>query len=111
MKSKKIGAGLLAFLMAATTAAASAQTAFAADLGTVTDNVPAITAASASVSVLTASGDLEAATWRRRMQNGALSPVQRAITSISSPQAAAIPSWTPCWCASIRIVSGQTLWV
>ncbi len=61
MKSKKIGAGLLAFLMAATTAAASAQTAFAADLGTVTDNVPAITAASASVSVLTASGDLEAA--------------------------------------------------
>lgn len=52
MKSKKIGAGLLAFLMAATTAAASAQTVFAADLGTVTDNVPAITAASASVSVL-----------------------------------------------------------
>ena len=61
MKSKKIGAGLLAFLMAATTAAAGAQSAFAADLGTVTDNVPVIAQASATVSVVAASGDLEAA--------------------------------------------------
>ena len=61
MKNKKIGTSILAFLLAAATAAAGAQPVLAADLGTVTDNVPAIVAASASVSVIDASGDLEAA--------------------------------------------------
>ena len=58
MKNKKIGTSILAFLLAAATAAAGAQPVLAADLGTVTDNVPAIVAASASVSVIDASGDL-----------------------------------------------------
>ena len=61
MKNKKIGTSILAFLLAAATAAAGAQPVLAADLGTVTDNVPAIVAASASVSVIDASGDLEVA--------------------------------------------------
>mgnify|MGYP000856321466 CR=1 FL=1 len=41
MKNKKIGTSILAFLLAAATAAAGAQPVLAADLGTVTDNVPA----------------------------------------------------------------------
>ena len=100
MKNKKIGTSILAFLLAAATAAAGAQPVLAADLGTVTDNVPAIVAASASVSVIDASGDLEAAyaEW------GAVS-MRPATTCISSRQAAATRSWIPCWYASIRIAS------
>ena len=100
MKNKKIGTSILAFLLAAATAAAGAQPVLAADLGTVTDNVPAIVAASASVSVIDASGDLEAA-----YGNGVLCPMRPATTCISSRQAAATRSWIPCWYASIRIAS------
>ena len=98
MKNKKIGTSILAFLLAAATAAAGAQPVLAADLGTVTDNVPAIVAASASVSVIDASGDLEAAyaEW------GAVSNATGYNVYIKP---AATRSWIPCWYASIRIAS------